>query len=519
MRTRAITILFLGLVATLAAAGSGEATVDGTVKLGGTILDEEGDLSAVQETYNVYDGFSLTQIRLNGTLAPQHTFLLDLREINLGSRKGDLVYRMPGMLKLTAAYDQNRHVFSPDRGVNAERRDWRLGARFTPVRWLGLSGQLAHRTRTGDRLSFPAGVVSALGTRYDNALRTGRLTAELRKDRIGGAVTYRASGFRDERNPEADRTGHVVSARLYAPCRLYDKWTHMIRGAYGVRRLSERDLDYTLANFQYTGAVEPLEAFHFRYHFDANRIDDQSTGLQTDRFRNDFDATYVHAYGRVSGGYGYETNDDDRTLTSSHTWRAGASLRLQKYLSAKLDYASRTRKDPEDLTLLQDVEASRTRAGIQLQPRERFTVGADYSRRERELPDINVRVDGDGFSAFARYTEPGWGAVSADYSFSTDDYQNLAGEFCTESHIVTGRVEFDRIRDLRLAGGLTYLDIGRDLDIEKSVLFLEAGYTLQDDYHLEVRYNVYNYDDYILLDRYYTANVVRINIGYDLHLE
>ena len=58
-----------------------------------------------------------------------------------------------------------------------------------------------------------------------------------------------------------------------------------------------------------------------------------------------------------------------------------------------------------------------------------------------------------------------------------------------------------------------------DLSKDESVLFLEAVYTIQDDYHLEVRYNVYNYDDYILLDRYYTANVVRINIGYDLHLE
>jgi hypothetical protein len=84
---------------------------------------------------------------------------------------------------------------------------------------------------------------------------------------------------------------------------------------------------------------------------------------------------------------------------------------------------------------------------------------------------------------------------------------------------VTGRVEFDRIKDLRLAAGLTYVDIGRDLDIEKSIVSLEGVYTMLNDYHLEIKYNAYNYDDYILLDRYYTANVVRINVGYDFHLK
>jgi hypothetical protein len=69
---------------------------------------------------------------------------------------------------------------------------------------------------------------------------------------------------------------------------------------------------------------------------------------------------------------------------------------------------------------------------------------------------------------------------------------------------------------LNVASGVTYLDIGRDLDIEKTIVFVESALKLFDRYHLEVKYNVYNYDDYILLDRYYTANVVRVDFGYDL---
>ena len=45
----------LMLVVTLAASASSAGTLDGTIKVGGIFLDQSGDRSAVQETYNVYD--------------------------------------------------------------------------------------------------------------------------------------------------------------------------------------------------------------------------------------------------------------------------------------------------------------------------------------------------------------------------------------------------------------------------------------------------------------------------------
>ena len=51
--------------------------------------------------------------------------------------------------------------------------------------------------------------------------------------------------------------------------------------------------------------------------------------------------------------------------------------------------------------------------------------------------------------------------------------------------------------------------------IEKSIPSFEARYTVLEDYSVELKYNIYNYDDYILWDRYYTANIVWINVAYD----
>ena len=87
---------------------------------------------------------------------------------------------------------------------------------------------------------------------------------------------------------------------------------------------------------------------------------------------------------------------------------------------------------------------------------------------------------------------------------------------------MTARVDVDYLRDyqdLTLGGGVTYMDISRDLDIEKTIVFVEGRVKLTEGYYLEAKYNAYNYDDYILLDRYYTANVLRIDIGYDFNLK
>jgi len=501
----------------LAGSTSWAATLDGTVKLGGIFVDEEGDRSAVQETYDIYDGFSVSQIRLFGTTDSRSSFMLDLRDINLDSRMGHLTYRMPGVFRLTAGYDQSRYVFDPGRGVTSDRKDWKVGAQWTAAPWLVLNGSAGYLTREGDRLAFPAGTMGTLGDAYDHSLLTTTWSADVQSGRRGGGLSLQTSNFSDDLNSSADRTGQVVSGRLYAPMPFYEKWNNLFRASYGTRKLDEGDLEYTLSGFQYTGILQPVSDYELRYTFDASRVKDDALDLQTDRIQNDVDVFWFHKYGRLNAGYGYETNDDDRTLTSFQSWRAGAIVRPDPRVTARVDYAGRVKKDEEELTLLKDSEASKVRAKLDLRPREGVTVGGDFTRRERDLNDIGVSVEGTVTGAFLRYELPRWGSVSADYSHSDDDYDDLLAPFHSISDIVTARVETGYVKNLTLASGVSYLDIGGDLDIEKSIVFVEGEYRFADRYHLGVKYNVYNYDDYVLLDRYYTANVVRVDLGYDLH--
>lgn len=516
MRTQRMAISIATALLMLVAATPWAATLHGTVRVGGVFLDETGDPSTVQESYDLEEGFAVSRVKLIGTFDPGSTLLLDLRDLNLRSRAGNLVYRIPGQFKLTAGYDQNRYVFDPGRGVTSERKDWRAGVQFTPSRWLSLSGDLNHQSREGDRLAYPLGTAGVLGARYDNRFTSGQVTADVRSGRRGGGVSYRMTDLADELNPAADRQGQVVSARLYAPMPFCSKWNNYLRGSYGTRELSEGGLDYTMSSFGYVAVLQPRAAYEFRYALDLSRVEDAADDNQTDRVQNDFDLTWFHRYGRVNAGYGYEMNDDDRSLTDYHVWRAGMTFRPVQQLNTRFDWTGRVKRDMEELTLLKDVYSLKARAKADYRPTDRFTLSGDYTRREREYPDLDVTMNGSVAGVQVRYDLPKWGALSADYSHGIDEYVDLVAGFETETDVVTARAEVSRIRNLTVAGGFTYLDIGRDLDIEKSLVFVESSLRLGGRYHLGAKYNCFNYDDYILLDRYYTANVVRVDLGYDL---
>ena len=130
-----------------------------------------------------------------------------------------------------------------------------------------------------------------------------------------------------------------------------------------------------------------------------------------------------------------------------------------------------------------------------------------------------MESEGTSLRPYLNWSYPGWGRLTGTYTYTDDSYTDRVAGYDVKSHVVTGRVDFERIRDLRLAAGVTYLKMEEDLDIEKSVLFFEGTYRVLDRLEFEVKYNIYNYDDFVLLDRYYTGNVVWFNVAYDLHIE
>lgn len=517
---RTSTLLAAVLIFLLVPAALPGAEVDGIVKIGGVFIDETGgDLSVFQETYNLYEKLTIAELGLRGTIAPEKYFSLNLRDITLDNRKAAFDFRIPGLFKCRALYDQHRQVFDADRATVSRRKDSRLSVDVTPLRWLDVSAAYGIKKKTGERASYPAGVQSSLGGRYDNLFQSGRVEGRARYGPGFLSVAYDFSDLSNNVDSGTDRRGRLVSARAFFPTvYLTDKLTHSVRAAWGKHDICATRLAYTLLNFQYYAEARPHESTRLGYTFYANRVDDEATGLKTDNFRHGFDGTYYHRYGNVFAGYSYEINDDDRTLTSYNVYRVGGSARYKNLVHARVRYSSRTKEDEENRTLLKDFEAESFRGDLTIEPVDGLTVGGRYFNRDRDLPDIHVEIEGNTFCTFAAFTFRDWGSLRADYTYSKNKYDDRTGSFKTLNHTVTSCIQVDYVEDLSFSAGVAYIDVGKDLDIEKSTLFFESRYTFRDKYHAELKYDVYNFDDYVLVDRYYTANVVWINVGYSFEV-
>ncbi len=514
----------LGMMLLLAACSCPDAragSVNGTVKLGGIYKDETaGDLSVMPETFNIYDGFSISGVNLNGKMGRRSLFTLNLHEVNQESARGMFSFRVPSLLTLSLKYNRHRQLFDAAGQVESARKDMRGSFVLTPSRSWRISADLGDQRKTGNRVSYLPNSPSFLGLSYDNKLYTGRFeVAGNRKGRTVAAA-YEFSDFEDDNLAVAKRTGGVFSLRLNGPCYLFpDLLSHFVRASYGKQKLPGAGTEYDLGTFQYLGVVKPADAWRVKYQFFATRVDDHATRLKTDNIRNNVDVVWYHHAGNLTAGYGYVTNDDDRTLTKYDVWRVGGSYDYNHQVKARVSYASNQKQDTEELTLLKDMDASRFRADLTFDPTTNLTFGAGYLDRERKFPLLDVSAKGTRYNAFTRLAFPGWGAVNVDYSYSDDQYVDRLTGFRADNSTVSGRVDFEHIKDLRLSFGATYLDIGKDLDIEKSILSFEGHYNVGKDYFVEAKYNVYNYDDYVLLDRYYTANVVWLNFGYRISVD
>ena len=338
-------------------------TIGGTLEVGKTFVEKTtGDASTMPEFWDVYEGLNFSRLNLDGTTGDRTAFHLDIHDLSAHGGQGLFSCRVADLGSLSVRHRQSRRITSVDDQVSAERQDWNFSAHVAPTSSFRLTAEYGRQDRAGDRWSTPPGTVSALGTGYDYLLQTRFLDGEYHQDGRMFAVGLESSSLTDDAHPGTDRYGKVVSARASLPCLLFPgKVTHFVRASYGTQELVGTALDCTTAAFQYFGTVRASADVELRYRLDIDRIDNDATSLQTDRTRNDVDVTWRRPKGSFFAGYGYATNDDDKTLTDTNTWRVGGSYHDAR-CQLRASYATSEKNDQESLTLLKDVESSRWRA-------------------------------------------------------------------------------------------------------------------------------------------------------------
>jgi hypothetical protein len=525
MAFRAAAMLALGVMATAGSARAQAWVWDGRLRLGAIYKDETGDRTTMQETFNLYDGFAVSSLYLDAHRNPKTHLLLDLTDVNLDDRRGSLDFRRSGLLHFNSRYDQSRFLYDPAGNVDARRRDWFSTLSLTPAKVWSLSADYGLQTRRGDRLGLTGPPAGWLGTGYDSDLHHWQVEAEAHhpSSGIGGSVAYNGVRLFDDIDARRERSGYVVAANLHLPGLWIDRLTHVARASIGRSELPNAgNLGYDLKTIQYTGILDAARWARLRYQFYGSQVDDEASTLRTVDIMHDIDATLRWSIAALTVGYGWEALDDDRSQTTANTLRGTLVVRERKdRISAHVSYATRNKDDEESRTLLRDTEYDRFEARLEGRPVDALAVGARIAERKRDMPDIGSSADGKVATAFATWTGAPTGNtklltgdLGVDYTYSDDDYDNIWGEEHITTHAVTGRVGMVLRQRIDLDGAVTYLAMQDDLDVEKSILSFSAGYRFDNGLSADARYNIYNFDDYLIAQRFYTANVVWVNVGY-----
>ncbi|RME31479.1 MAG: hypothetical protein D6800_00725, partial [Candidatus Zixiibacteriota bacterium] len=344
---------------------------------------------------------------------------------------------------------------------------------------------------------------------------------------------YRRYDVTDDTPAGLDRTAN--SFRVSATARLpqYD-WLEL-SGGYSYR-LDELDADPTelKTNLGWGGARVFLpHQVIADYRFSFARTDNTAMGLETDNVFNAIAIGKVWPrHGALRVGYENRIADDLTDRTTSSGFMLSGWYRVDRF-----------RFRGEVNTRDENVTKGITRTGDRNNTRNRFSVSyrgdgwgdvtLEWHGRIREHDpspeirdtllvndDVKTRVDYNTLSARVNLRNETYGRLTASYSVNLGEYRDNSAENTYEftDHIIRGTIYPREYRHVQLSASGTYYHSKRDLDVEKFNLSFTGRYTFLTDNHLEVRYNVFNFDDFLFTDRYYTANIVEIYITKDLTL-
>ncbi len=502
------------------AAGAQNGEYDGTIKAGYVFVDTEGNKGVNQNTFNLYQGLDLSLERFSYRFDNGLNLAANIQNVAQRSRNLALSATKSGQWGVGFNHNGYRrpYDFNGDIETKRYRSNGQLWWRATP--WAKFYGGLGVLKKSGDMLNLfePEMDASANGIDYSLWSYHGGVTVQ--RDRKVAQVEFRRSTFTDEIDFNNDRSTVRFRASGSMPIPDYEDLT-VNAGYQFYRNAFERRIDTLKAHTFWGGArFANRDGYLVRYSFIFDRA--RRTGDLTDA-DNITHAVYIGKSwlrkGGVTVGYRYRMNDDALDELTGNGYFVTAWLRPVEDFSLKAGYGS------DEM----DVDAGRTLTGKT--ERSRGWVSARYlseygwvrvkvQNRQTDNEDIGSSADFTRFATDLSVELSKYGTATGSYSYGTGEYKNSAGEFEYNEHIINGDITSKEYRNFTFGFGGMYLRSQRDLNVESFSVRFSGRYRFESGLGLEFEYSSHNFDNLDdaspIYSEYYTDNVVRIGLSYDL---
>lgn len=485
----------------------------GEIKVSHLYLDEEGNQAVNHSTFNLYEGFSLSLENLHYLLDNGLRFDADLKNIILNNRNLSLGAEKSGLFGIRLNHNQYRRIYDFE-GTSFTRRHTESGRVWlNPHRYLKLWCGIKNVGRSGvianmfgpDPAAFPIHVD------YGRFEYNGGFRINYRGRALW--TEYRRSNFSDKLGSSRDQTRQTYMLKALVPVPGL-KWL-VLSG--GFRRFeSWYDLtDFKISsNRAWGGFLADLPRhYQIRYHFIFDRTSSDGDYVATDNIAH---AVYLsHLWPslvRIVIGYQHAINDDFEDEVGANSYYISGWIKPHRALEFRAEYGLGEEGIKKGGRLIGDEDRTRLRLTGKYRHLKYGSLSLKFEDRIRENEDLDTRVDFTRLAADYSLALERYGILTAGYAVSNGDYTNHEEDFEFTGHTLYGDINMNEFHNLTPGFGLTYYRSKRGLDVESFILRFNLAFRFYDDYRIEIRYDVHNFDDFLYLDRYYTANIVEINL-------
>jgi len=502
-----VIFLFLMTVSVFAQNGSGD------LKFGYVYLDEDGNKSVNQSSFNRYDGLNVSLDKFRYRLGNGIQFRADLKNISLKNRNLSFSVLKSGLFGADFRTSQFRRIYDFEGDKYTHRNLTSGGLWFYPQRFIKMYASGSFNNITGTTEDLFNTTLIDLPDEIDYKQQKYTIGTQFNYQGRMIQAEYNTISYTDKNIESKDQTRQNIklNAALIIP---KFEWLQLF-GGYQQFKTEYRDTEFGLKSTTARGGAGVSLPYNFAVKYDIffNRAGSDSDFVETDNIAQAVYLSYLKP--RLIGitvGYQNDVNDDYEDSFKSNSYYFAGLLYPSSQSEIRGEFGIRAEEVDQGSRLVGNEDRSKYKISGKYKLSGNSSFGIKYEARKRKNEQIGSETDFNRIAVESNLGSAKFGWLTAGYSYAVGNYKNDEQEFEFADHQVHLDMNSAEFKKLVGGFGLTYYRSQRDLDIESVGLRFIGGYKLAGDYRIEAIYNVYNFDDLLAINQYYTENIVEFNI-------
>ncbi|MEW5924894.1 MAG: hypothetical protein AB1746_13000 [Candidatus Zixiibacteriota bacterium] len=485
----------------------------GRVSVGYTYVDEVGNRSVNYRTFNQYEGVGLSLEKFNYLFDNGLRLKADINNLTMNNRNVVVGLEKSGLFGFQGYNNQYRRTYDFD-GASFTRRHRTGGSVwFHPHQYIRVFGGGEYVGKSGNML--PLFDLGGITTPHEVDYTQLCYNAGIRLNHRGGMfqAEYRGGEYHDDINPERDQSRYRINLYGLMPVPRYE-WL-VLSGQFFHFETKFDETEFMISTNHVRGGAmaRPTKRIALNYYFIFDRTSSDNDVVATDNIAHAFYVTYSLAkLAGLTAGYHYGINDDYEDEVNSNAYYFYGWFKPGKYFEFRGEHGFRSENVEDGSRLIGDEDRSRFKLSAKYNRPDQGSISLKYEGRNRENDQLGTEIEFSRFAIDATLIQKSYGTLSAGYAYSNGDYDNLEDNFEFRDHSVYGDITTEEYKGLDGGFGFVYYRSQRDLDVESFTLRFKAGYRFMEDHRFDIEYNVDNFDDFLVRDKYYTSNIVEFKV-------